>query len=111
MAAVLERKYSLSAFRYDFHRGAGLPRSSAQEALKVPENVINTALRAANLVGDGLYGVDLKEIGGKCYVIEINDNPNIDCGYEDAVLKMGLYSTVMQVFRDRIEKKKQRVMT
>ena len=78
---------------------------------QVPENVINTALRAANLVGDGLYGVDLKEIGGKCYVIEINDNPNIDCGYEDAVLKMGLYNTVMQVFRDRIEKKKQRVMT
>lgn len=74
----------------------------------VPENVINTALKAANLIGDGLYGVDIKEIGGKCYVIEINDNPSLEAGYEDAVLKMDLYATIMRVFRDRIEKKKQR---
>lgn len=75
---------------------------------EVPENVINTALKAANLIGDGLYGVDLKEIDGKCYVIEVNDNPNIDFGYEDESLKMNLYRTVMNVFRDRIEDKKQR---
>jgi glutathione synthase/RimK-type ligase-like ATP-grasp enzyme len=76
---------------------------------EVPENVINTALKASNLIGDGLYGVDIKEIAGKCYVIEINDNPSIDAGYEDAILKTDLYKTIMEVFRDRIERKKQRV--
>ena len=74
----------------------------------VPENVINTALKASNLIGDGLYGVDIKEINGKCFIIEINDNPSIEHGYEDSILKMGLYQTIMEVFRDRIEKKKQR---
>ena len=76
---------------------------------EVPETVMNTALKAANLIGDGLYGVDIKEIGGKSYVIEINDNPNLDSGFEDAVLKMELYSTIMKVFRERIEKKKKRI--
>ena len=76
---------------------------------EVPEHVINTALKAANLIGDGLYGVDLKEIGGKCYVIEINDNPSIDAGFEDAVLKNELYLTIMKVFRTRIENKKKRI--
>jgi len=78
---------------------------------EVPETVINTALRAANLIGDGLYGVDIKEIGGRCFVIEINDNPSLESGYEDAVLKMDLYSTIMKVFRDRIQKRKQRTHT
>lgn len=74
----------------------------------VPENVINTALKASNLIGNSLYGVDIKEIDGKCYVIEINDNPSIEFGYEDSILKMELYTTIMKVFRDRIERNKQR---
>lgn len=76
---------------------------------EVPETVINTALKASNLIGDSLYGVDIKEIDGKCYVIEINDNPSVEYGFEDAILKMDLYRTIMKVFRDRIEKKKQRI--
>ena len=47
---------------------------------------MKTALRAANLLGDGLYGVDLKQTDDGCYVIEVNDNPNIDAGNEDALL-------------------------
>lgn len=72
----------------------------------VPEDVINTALKAANLIGGSLYGVDIKHENNKCYVIEINDNPNIDFGYEDKELGMKLYTTIMQVFRERIEKRK-----
>jgi glutathione synthase/RimK-type ligase-like ATP-grasp enzyme len=72
----------------------------------VPEPVLNTALKAANLIGDGLYGVDLKQIGRKVYVIEVNDNPNIDAGMEDQVLKDELYLTVMRSFMRRIEEKK-----
>lgn len=47
---------------------------------EVPKKVITTALKAANLIGDGLYGVDLKQNDKGVYVIEINDNPNIDSG-------------------------------
>jgi len=72
----------------------------------VPEPVLETALKAANLIGDGLYGVDLKQIGKKVYVIEVNDNPNIDAGMEDKILKDELYLTIMQSFVRRIEKKK-----
>ncbi len=73
-----------------------------------PELVVETALSAASLIGDGLYGVDLKEIDGKIYVIEVNDNPSIDSGYEDEVLKDELYNSVMSEILLRIERKKER---
>jgi glutathione synthase/RimK-type ligase-like ATP-grasp enzyme len=69
---------------------------------EAPEIVVRTAVRAANLIGDGLYGVDLKQVGDQCVVIEINDNPNIDAGNEDGVLKDALYREVMGVFLRRI---------
>ncbi|AQQ70054.1 carbamoyl phosphate synthase-like protein [Limihaloglobus sulfuriphilus] len=72
----------------------------------VPAGVLKTALRAASLIGDGLYGVDVKEIKGLPYVIEINDNPNIDHNIEDQLLKDGLYVKIMKSFYDRIEKER-----
>lgn len=68
-----------------------------------PPDILKTAVRVANLVGDGLYGVDLKEINGKAHVIEINDNPNIDGGIEDEILGDELYLRVMRVFLKRLE--------
>jgi len=50
-----------------------------------------------------LYGVDLKEVNGKGYVIEVNDNPNIDSGVEDKFLGRELYSLIMQEFKRRLE--------
>jgi hypothetical protein len=50
-----------------------------------PEVVVKTALKAANLIGNGFYGVDLKQTAKGVVVIEVNDNPNIDHGVEDAV--------------------------
>ena len=41
------------------------------------------ALNVSKLIGKGLYGIDIKEYNGKYYVIEANDNPNIDYGIED----------------------------
>ena len=52
-----------------------------------PEIVVKTALKAANLIGNGFYGVDLKQTAKGVVVIEVNDNPNVDQGVEDAVLK------------------------
>ncbi|MFV0593829.1 MAG: GNAT family N-acetyltransferase [Draconibacterium sp.] len=69
----------------------------------VPEPVLKTALKAAALIGDGLYGVDLKMIGDKVYVVEVNDNPNIDNGIEDLVLGDKLYETVIDSLINRIE--------
>ena len=71
---------------------------------EVPQNVIHTAVRAANLIGAGLYGVDLKQIDDRVYLIEINVNPNIDAGVEDMVLGDALYREVMGVFARRIAK-------
>jgi glutathione synthase/RimK-type ligase-like ATP-grasp enzyme len=65
-------------------------------------------VRASNLIGDGLYGVDLKQIGRKVLVIVVNDNPSIDAGVEDRVLGEGLYREVMGVILKRIERRKER---
>ncbi len=73
---------------------------------RAPRNMVRTAVKAANIIGKGLYGVDLKQVGRKYYVIEINDNPSIDAGFEDAVLKDGLYRKIMEVILKRIEKQK-----
>ena len=71
-----------------------------------PRGAVKTALKAANLIGDGFYGVDIKESEGKFYVIEVNDNPNADFGIEDKILRDDLYLRVMRVFLKRIEMKK-----
>ena len=69
----------------------------------VPEHVIKVAVKSAGLMGDGLYGVDLKEINGKVFLVEVNDNPNIDAGIEDAVLGEELYLRIMKSMYNRIE--------
>jgi glutathione synthase/RimK-type ligase-like ATP-grasp enzyme len=74
---------------------------------QAPRRVVQAALKAANAIGNGLYGVDLKELDGSVYVIEVNDNPSIDSGLEDAVLKDSLYERIMEVFLQRIERVKQ----
>lgn len=71
-----------------------------------PRQAVRLALRAANLIGDGLYGVDVKQVGRKFYIIEVNDNPNIDAGFEDAVLKETLYQRIMEGFLQRVEHRK-----
>lgn len=68
-----------------------------------PEKLIKIAMKTANLIGDGLYGIDIKEIGGRYYLIEVNDNPNIDSGVEDFILRDELYIRIMRVFLKRIE--------
>ena len=76
------------------------------QADEAPKRVINMALRAARLIGNGLYGVDLKVVGQRCYVIEVNDNPSIDAGIEDAVLGKSLYDEIMRGFKQRVEELK-----
>jgi len=75
---------------------------------QAPAEVVSVALKAANLIGDGLYGVDLKQNAAGVYVIEINDNPNLDAGVEDVVLKDELYAQVMADFVRRLDVKRRR---
>jgi glutathione synthase/RimK-type ligase-like ATP-grasp enzyme len=48
-----------------------------------PLGLKEVALKACEVIGHGLYGVDIKEVDGKYVVVEVNDNPSIYSGYED----------------------------
>jgi len=73
---------------------------------EVPPRVLKIALRAAAAMGDGLYGVDLKQVGRRVVVTEVNDNPNIDAGCEDLILKGELYRKIMAGMLSRVEERK-----
>ncbi len=70
---------------------------------RLPKQAVKIALKAANLMGDGLYGVDVKEVGGRFLVMEVNDNPSIDAGVEDQILGDELYMAIMRTFLERLE--------
>lgn len=70
-----------------------------------PPAVVETAVKCARLIGEGLYGIDLKQNERGVFVIEINDNPNLDTDYEDAVLKDELWRRLIAWFAQRLEKR------
>jgi glutathione synthase/RimK-type ligase-like ATP-grasp enzyme len=84
-------------------KGTQFGRVEAIELEDAPPEVVALGVRAASLIGDGLYGVDVKEVDGRFVVMEVNDNPSIDSGFEDALLKDRLYLTIMEWFRDRLD--------
>jgi glutathione synthase/RimK-type ligase-like ATP-grasp enzyme/gamma-glutamyl:cysteine ligase YbdK (ATP-grasp superfamily) len=104
----------LFAARYFMARGhwqirteeKGTERYGRVEAVArdaAPRAVVELALRAAGLIGRGLYGVDIKETPTGPVVIEINDNPNLDVGYEDAADGAAVYEDVVRFFLRRVE--------
>ena len=104
----------LFACRYHMARGHWQIRSEAGgeerygrvEAVareSAPAAIVETALRATRLIGCGLYGVDLKETAAGPVVIEINDNPNLDAGYDDAADGAAIYEDLVDFFLRRIE--------
>ena len=112
---VLERR-PLYACRYHMVEGhwqiqksgkAGWRRYGKAESVPldaVPEKVMKASLASASLIGDGLYGVDVKEIGGRVMVMEVNDNPSIESGIEDGG-REDLYQAIMRYFLDRLEER------
>lgn len=70
---------------------------------KVPKHVLKNAMKAAGLIGKGLYGVDLKAFDDTSVVIEVNDNPSIDHGVEDAILGDELYRLILREITDRLD--------
>ena len=49
----------------------------------VPPHIIRTGLDAADAIGRGLYGVDIKNSNGDACVIEVNDNPSLESGEDE----------------------------
>jgi glutathione synthase/RimK-type ligase-like ATP-grasp enzyme len=72
---------------------------------QAPREIIDVAVKCARLIGDGLYGIDLKQNERGVFVIEINDNPSIDTDYEDSILKDELYRRLIDWFAVRLEKR------
>ena len=70
--------------------------------------MLKIATKAAKLIGNGLYGLDIKQSGNRIVIIEINDNPSIDAGVEDRFLGGELYTLIMQEFLSRMEEKRRR---
>lgn len=70
---------------------------------EAPKAVLDASLKAASIIGDGLYGVDVKELEKRAYVLEVNDNPSIDHKVEDAYLGDELYMQIMAEFYRRLE--------
>lgn len=106
-------KYYMAAGHWQIvkHGDAGERSDGATVALAVgeaPEEALRIALQAAQLIGDGFYGVDIKQVGNRYCIMEINDNPNVDAGNEDGVLKDALYREVMGVFLRRLEEREHR---
>ncbi len=77
-------------------------RVEAVSLADAPEDVLSVAVSAARLFGDGLFGVDLKETEDGVVVIEVNDNPNLDLGYEDAAEGDAIYTALVRWFLDRL---------
>lgn len=91
---------------YDWHsKEKQEGKTEAIPIEKVPESIIEMALKATKLIGNGLYGVDIKSKDNINYIIEINDNPNIDYGIEDTILGDHLYQEIMTYFLQRIRRK------
>lgn len=85
---------------------SGFTRFGEVEAVRiadVPDAVKAVALEAAELIGNGLYGVDVKETEAGSLIIEVNDNPTIETGEEDTVEKDRIYEAIITTFMRRIQ--------
>jgi glutathione synthase/RimK-type ligase-like ATP-grasp enzyme len=68
---------------------------------EVPQKVLKAALKACAAVGNGLYGVDIKQKDNNVYVLEVNDNPSIVHKVEEVYLGNELYMQIMSAFGAR----------
>jgi glutathione synthase/RimK-type ligase-like ATP-grasp enzyme len=106
--AIFASKYFMSKNHWQIaqrdaggHAKFGAARAVALD--DVPPDLLAYAVAAANLIGDGLYGVDMKMTARGPVVIEVNDNPNIDAGNEDNVLGDDMYRIVLRDLARRLD--------
>jgi glutathione synthase/RimK-type ligase-like ATP-grasp enzyme len=75
----------------------------AFEVAQAPPEIIDIAVRAARPIGEGFYGVDLKQTDRGIVVMEVNDNPNLEHGIEDQVGKDEIWTRLLKWFIERFE--------
>jgi glutathione synthase/RimK-type ligase-like ATP-grasp enzyme len=107
--AIFASKYFMSKNHWQIAKrdAGGQAEFGAARAVAlddVPPALLAYAVDAANLIGDGLYGVDMKMTLRGPVVIEVNDNPNIDAGNEDSVLGEDMYRIVLQDIVRRLDR-------
>ena len=88
------------------HESNGKFRESTSEAFPiraVPPAILKAAVKTAKLIGDGFYGLDVKDGPRGPAVIEINDNPNLEVGVEDQYYGEDLHYKFFEEFVRRIE--------
>src|ERR1700751_704245 len=86
------------------HRADGSSREGGFRTFAVeqgPRERIDIAARAARPIGDGFYGVDIKQTDSGFVVMEVNDNPNLEHGIEDAVGKDEVWIKLLRWFIER----------
>lgn len=57
--------------------------------------LLELAIKAGKVIGNGFYGVDLKQVGNEFVVIEVNDNPTVAAGEEDQKAPL-IYERIIQ---------------
>lgn len=107
-AALFACKYHMAkgGWKIQDRDSAGRTRYGSVECFAIedaPPEAIRLAVDCAAMIGDGLYGVDIKEIDGRFLVMEVNDNPSIEHRVEDQVLGDALYAQVMGHFLRKLE--------
>ncbi len=109
--AIYACKYFMVRDHWQIYRyGAGgdvdSGRYQTMPTHEVPRAVIEAALRATRPIGNGLYGVDIKQSGDRIAVIEVNDNPSIESDVEDQYLGFELYHLIMEDFLRRLDEQR-----
>jgi glutathione synthase/RimK-type ligase-like ATP-grasp enzyme len=103
---VCQYRMALGHWQVVKYRADGSAREGGFRAFEIeqaPPDVIDVAVRAARPIGDGFYGVDLKQTDHGIVVMEVNDNPNLEHGIEDAVGKDEVWTRLLRWFIDRFE--------
>lgn len=109
--AIYACKYFMARGHWQiYNHGSSKPRHQTGgfetiATFEVPRAVLKAALKACEVIGKGLYGVDIKQQDKQVYVIEVNDNPSIEHRVEDRYLGDELYMMIMQEFADRLERR------
>ena len=99
------RYYMVNNHWQIYQHGGKVVKSGGYDTLptfEAPKAVIDIAIKATRLIGDGFYGVDIKQSEDRVVVIEVNDNPSIEAGVEDKYLGDQLYLEIMHEFLRRM---------
>jgi len=107
------RYYMVSDHWQIYQHGGEAVKSGKYDTLptfEVPQSVLEVATKATRLIGNGFYGVDIKQSDSRVVVIEVNDNPSIESGVEDKYLGDQLYVEIMEEFLRRMAARRQQTV-